>query len=717
MRLIHEMAATGAHLSFFLPLLAQLMPYYLALALPAAFMIALIFVVTRLDETLELEAMLASGVSLGRIAAPLIGFGLIVAAATFVANGILEPHGRYNYRSLRAAALETQRIRTLQPGAFYSPGGDLTLHFDGRGADGRLAGVFVRYRRGDGPELLISAASAVLSLSEEGRAIGLALEQGRSFQDADPVTGRGAYSVTFDRYWLTEPLPPLDRLRPRGIDQKELTIAELVAERRSGRRRLAPSTVDAELYSRLARSLTVPLLPLLAIPLAFAAKKARRGFGIVLGGVVLMAFHHGISSVKNVARDGAPSPELAFALLTGAFALLLLWLFVASRHLPSHGPITNLLARFAMAELRRSRPPRPRWLRFPGRTLSLYVARSFALWAAAALFTITLLLQMVELIERGDEFVERGLGLDSVGRYALLRLPLQLQQAIGLAALAGAMFALLSLTRFSEMVVIRGAGISVRRLLLMLLPVAALLSLANLVLSERVTPRAEIALSSWWRSTDPDASPRPRWFRLHGDIVRAAGASADGRSLDDLTLYHRDPAGLIEARTRADAAVAGVEGWRLRDAETVRIVGDRLLRLREIDAPWPAQLDSADVRALFAASPMLASGDARRALAGGGPVAEGPPRFETRLHRVLAEALAPLVMLLLALPLALASSRTGPTLVQLLYPALGGLAFLVTDGVLSVAAQTGLIAPAIGAWTAPLLFGLLATTALVYVDA
>ena len=60
LRLIHELAASGADIGYFLPLLGQLVPYYLELAVPLAFMGALVLLVARLDERLELEAMLAS---------------------------------------------------------------------------------------------------------------------------------------------------------------------------------------------------------------------------------------------------------------------------------------------------------------------------------------------------------------------------------------------------------------------------------------------------------------------------------------------------------------------------------------------------------------------------------------------------------------------------------------------------------------------------------
>src|SRR5687767_1983278 len=127
LRLIQEMAAAGAHVSFFFPMLGQLLPYYLNLALPAAFMTALVLLIARMDERLELETLLASGVSLGRIAAPLVAAGLVVAAASIVVGGFLEPQGRYGFRSLRIAAVNAGRIRDLQPKAFYQPAEGVAL--------------------------------------------------------------------------------------------------------------------------------------------------------------------------------------------------------------------------------------------------------------------------------------------------------------------------------------------------------------------------------------------------------------------------------------------------------------------------------------------------------------------------------------------------------------------------------------------------------------
>jgi LPS export ABC transporter permease LptG/LPS export ABC transporter permease LptF len=718
LRLVNEMAVAGAHLSYFMPIMGQLLPYYVGLALPAAFMIALIFLVARLDETLELEAMLASGLSLARIAAPLVAFGLVVAAATLVANGILEPHGRYGQRVLKRAAINAGRLAELQPGAFYGPADALTVTLDANDpATGTAHGLFIVQQLGGGRERVLTARSGSVALDGRAREVALRLSDGLHYQDPGGPGSRRAFTLRFDNYELSERLVLDDTAWKRGADHKELTIGELFAEQARDPPNFPRRIVDAELYSRLARSLTAMLLPLLAIPLAFAAKKGRRGLGIVLGGVVLMAFHHGVDFAKNLGFKGNLDPALGIGGLTAAFTLLVLWLFVASRHLPSHSPVISLMRRLQPAFPTLPAAGRARLPKLRGSLIGAYVAWGFVKWTAAAGVIALVLLQMVDIFEHGEDFVERGLGLGDVGRYALLRLPLLVRQTLAMAVLAGAMLAFLRLTRFSEMVAIRAAGVSQFRLLLMTLPFAALLALASAAVAEHVVPRSELKLALWWKSTEPRrpaAAPGERWFRIGSDVVRAQSASPDGRRLNGVAIYRRDGEGLLAERLTAASASAVEDGWTLERVRSVRLVDGGALETQSRRREWRTPLEPSDVPSLFAARPQLSSADARRALEGVAPVNAGPALFETRLHRLAAEPLAPLVMLLLALPLALASSRFGPGWLLLLYPIAAGLAYIVSDGALTVAAQLGMIAPWIGAWTAPLLFGLIGATVAVY---
>jgi lipopolysaccharide export LptBFGC system permease protein LptF len=74
-------------------------------------------------------------------------------------------------------------------------------------------------------------------------------------------------------------------------------------------------------------------------------------------------------------------------------------------------------------------------------------------------------------------------------------------------------------------------------------------------------------------------------------------------------------------------------------------------------------------------------------------------------------------MLLLAAPLAFASPRTGPPPALIIFALGTGLLYVVADGVLTVMAQTQLAPSWVGAWSAFVIFALLAATVIVYEEA
>src|SRR3546814_14151904 len=78
---------------------ATLRPHYLGLALPAAFFISVLLLVARLAEDSEIDALLASGLSLGRIVLPFLAIGLLLALVSLALFGYVQPHARYGYRA------------------------------------------------------------------------------------------------------------------------------------------------------------------------------------------------------------------------------------------------------------------------------------------------------------------------------------------------------------------------------------------------------------------------------------------------------------------------------------------------------------------------------------------------------------------------------------------------------------------------------------------
>lgn len=707
LRLIHELAASGADIAYFLPLLGQLVPYYLELAVPLAFMVALVLLIARLDERLELEAMLANGVSLARIAAPLVAFGLVLAALALLLGGWLEPHGRHGFRSLKAEAVNAGVLGDLPPLALFQPDDDLAVTYDSRGNDGAMRGVFLWQRLPGGEELVISGKSGRVGFDARARVFGIDFGAGRYVSE----DAADSYSLDFGSMAFRQSLQLREEGWERGWDPKELTLSELAA----GVGEHPRQQVEIEIYGRIARALIVPLLPLLVLPLAFATKKGGRALGVFACGAFVALSRHLVGLAKNFAEMGAGSPPLLFAATVGGVALLAALLFVSARKLPSHSPIHSLLNPVSRALARLE----PRTRAVPGlrgHALTSYVVWEVGKWTLLALGTIAMLLQMIDVVEQGDVFVKRGMGLGDVARYAELRLPSIVQQSVPMAALAGAMAAFALFASRHEITAIRAAGLSQWRVLAMAAPVALVLLGATFALGEWATPASQARLAAWWQATEPaseERAERARWFRLERDVIRVGAASPGGTRLRDVQIFSRDEQGRVAQRISAAQAAYGSSGWMLSGVEVSRFSSDSIQRAPQARRAWDAPLLPDDVVAFFTAAPISAEA-ARRSLAQAAPVDRPETVFATRVQRSAAEPLAPLIMLLLALPLAFVAPRTGRAWPALLYASVGGLVYLVADGVLTVAAQVGYVPSVLGAWAAPVLAGLVGLNVLLF---
>ncbi len=714
LRLINEMASNGARLGYLFGLISNLVPYQLGLALPASFFVAMFIVIARLDEESEIAAILAGGVSFERILAPLVFAGAVLGVISLVLVGYAQPYSRFGYRAVLNAATDAGWTARLDPQVFIHAGPDFTITADDADATGRsLKGVFIRRKSSTG-ETIVTATAGRLGLGRDGKTTDLRLVGGLILSDA---AAGGERLLRFGDFADHEVLNTREVLRPRGGDEQEMTLPELIGE--SGRSdALIPRRVLlAELYSRLARSLAMPLLPLLALPLALAAKRGKRAPGMIVGAVLLVAFHHGVTLCKSFAQKGEVNPLLAIG---GIFAVMLalgLWLFLSSRQRPGDTPISGFLARIDGLFQRRAKTT-PTAMQTKGAlSLSAYLTRMMAVRTAAAAAALMGLLQLIDLLERTSDILARGGGI-GILRYMVLRLPYMFGEVAPFAVLAGAIFTFSQLARNSELVVMRITGMSLFEIFRRTLPVALSVAVLDLTVADQVTPRAQQALASWWSHSAPGATrgaPSPRWFHIDNSVVVVRTAARDGKTLEGVSIYERNDAKALTRRITARTATAESGGWKLHGAAVTGLGGARASQMTVAALDWRSNLSPGDMRRLFADSYEITSNTAYRSLFGKGPVDKSPSQFKTRLFRTLATGVAPIIMLLLALPTALGyarSNQTGPVIFGLGC----GLLYLVADGLLTAMGQTGVLPPIVAAWGAPIGFAAGAVSLLLYAE-
>ena len=219
-------------------------------------------------------------------------------------------------------------------------------------------------------------------------------------------------------------------------------------------------------------------------------------------------------------------------------------------------------------------------------TLSAYIARQFtaaALAMLAALSLLVMLFDFIELLRRASQRTDVGFGL--VVGIALLRLPYYMLQILPFAVLVGGIIAFWRLTRSSELIVARAAGVSAWQFLS--LPVAAALALGVLaaaglsplssVMFARATALDSIYLRHtggtlavaggqlWLRQADRGIDPQgvaiihARDVGLQGKVIAA----------HDISVFRLDASDHLLSRVEAAGATLSSRAWQFTGARTI----------------------------------------------------------------------------------------------------------------------------------------------------
>lgn len=356
LRLLDLLSNSSDRFGFVAQLAVNLVPHYVGLTLPAAFFIALVLVVNRMNQGSEIDALLAAGVSLTRIAAPFLCLAVALAAVSLIVFGFLQPYSRYAYRAVLHAAQNAGWSGAVPEGTIIAPNDNLTMTTDEADTAGqRLTRVFIRRVTPSGREEVTTAGMAEISRTTDGKNVQLLLKDGQQLRFND----RGEPQLlAFKTFTMQLPLTgPAKLLRARGGDERELNFFELVRQERNPASVIPHSSLTAELYGRLARALSLPLLPLLGVPLGLSAKRSGRAPGIIVGGIALLAFHHMTRLGESFASKGKIAPELGVGIPFAIFATICIVVFLTSRKRPGETPIGRMIEHLS-ALAARLRPKR-----------------------------------------------------------------------------------------------------------------------------------------------------------------------------------------------------------------------------------------------------------------------------------------------------------------------------------------------------------------------
>jgi lipopolysaccharide export system permease protein len=344
-RLLDLLVDRGGPFYLILKMLANLIPHYLGLAIPAAFFVGILLAVMRLSSDSELDAIHTMGVGLHRLLASLMGLAVVLMIITGIIISVLQPYTRYAYRALVYTVTNTAWNAALERGTFFTGLGNFTFMVDDITEGGRkLVGLFIHQLETDGSTKTITAKEGRLFRSQSDFRLILRLSQGRSIESQ--ADGSAPTVITYDR--LDLPLDLADgplRFNERGERASELTLFELWGFLGKPPPGLTADKVEAEFHSRLVRIVSLLTLPLVAIPLGIVSRRARRSVGVVAGLVLLILFHYILRFGESMVETGTLSPFPALWFPCALFAAIGIWAFQTTSKRPGYNPVTAILDR------------------------------------------------------------------------------------------------------------------------------------------------------------------------------------------------------------------------------------------------------------------------------------------------------------------------------------------------------------------------------------
>lgn len=341
LRLIDILATAGAPVFIAFALAGNLVPHYLGFAMPAGFALGIYSAISKLSQGAELEAGLASGVSVRSLTRPLIGLGALLAVISIIVVGFVAPFGRYSYREIINQSVSYAWRAHAPAATFISVKDGLTITADEVDKTGRiLTGVFIENKQ-NGTSVVTTAAGGNLELTPDKTAIQLRLHDGAIVRDNGalrPSTLRFQDFVLDRKFDLAAP-----PFRERGGNERELTMFELWSEMDAPVPSEPVRELSAEFHARLARSLSLAFLPLLIVPLSMTMRRNARVANMVAAGVTMVLFHNAMQIGETLGHKGvAPAWLTCWAPFFVVLAFSI-WLFRTSTDRPGDTLVSRMI--------------------------------------------------------------------------------------------------------------------------------------------------------------------------------------------------------------------------------------------------------------------------------------------------------------------------------------------------------------------------------------
>ncbi|PKP85005.1 MAG: hypothetical protein CVT80_04935 [Alphaproteobacteria bacterium HGW-Alphaproteobacteria-2] len=275
-------------------------------------------------------------ISLWRLVRPFLMASFAMAAFAVVLTGWIQPKARYEYRLIVLGIKERTVDSVFQEQKFVRVGDMVAWTSRLDRENGELGETFLVQRSPEAQDRMFISQSGRL-VRESGQTVEIDFGPGLGVRlpEGEMQMERMAFTNLAWKLAAAE-----TSLRPRGKDDEELTLPELLAVASGREDRGVPREMAAAgINNQLARAVLTLILPLLAVPLGLGYGRTPAGYGVLVGVIVLVTIHKSLEFVYDSAVVGKLPPGSSWGVLAIVSALTF-WLFWRSAERLARPPLT-----------------------------------------------------------------------------------------------------------------------------------------------------------------------------------------------------------------------------------------------------------------------------------------------------------------------------------------------------------------------------------------
>jgi lipopolysaccharide export system permease protein len=596
-----QFISKGVEWSIVARVLGLLLPQALCLTIPMAVLLGILVGFGRLSADREFVAMQACGVSLMRLARPVLLVAGLGTVATAYETIVALPDANQSYREIVYVVMATRVESNVRPRVFFQEFPEKVIYVRELPPEGGWRDVFVADTARQNETTVYFARQGRIRLDEKKKLVQLELLHGTSHTthtdkpDDYEETSFESSIITLDPNQVFK-LPP-----EKGA--REMNYAELHEAIDQAAKRKDPA-YEARFMIQQKTSLPMacPILALIGLALGASNRKDGKLGSFVIGIAVIFVYYVLLWGARAAAMGGRFSPEWApwIPNIVMGFGALVM---VAWRARLGDQPLrlgmpslwrwkaTEADSAGAVVETNR---PRHRERRLPRlrlplvRVLDVYISREYLRLIVIGIAGLLALFYISTFIDLADKLFRGETTWAMLTRYFYFRTPQFVYYVIPMSVLVSTLVTVGLLTKNSELLVMRACGISLYRAALPLLicGVAAsgvlyMMQERVLVSSNREADRLERTIRHWPEIT---TALNRRWMvGTGGEVYHYDFFDQRANRFTNLLVYRLDEQKWrLRAVTRASQAYAvpsekpdpNDRRWRGRIGWTREMVGD-----------------------------------------------------------------------------------------------------------------------------------------------